>query len=127
MISDYVPHGYGMSDEQRSELRRRIHRSRVLYILPVAWFAGALFGAVAYAMTGTGNRVALALVMGVIAGLAGNILLSWIVGRALTPFVLQEMNYLGAAVCTSCGYPLQGIDQHVERCPECGASLRGDQ
>jgi len=122
MISDFVPHDSGLSDQQRGALRRRIHQHRVIYILPVAWLLGAVFGAVFYAYGDFASRAPVALPIGIIAGVAGNIALSFIVGRMLTPFIVAQLNDMGVDVCPTCGYALDHTDQKVDHCPRCGGA-----
>jgi hypothetical protein len=126
MISDFVPRGYGLNDEQRGELRRRIHQQRVIYILPLAWFMGAVFGALFYCYGDFAGRAPLAIPIGIIAGLAGNVVLSVIVGRMLRPFVLEQLMDFGVEICPNCGYSMHGLNKNVDHCPECGAARRDE-
>ncbi|MHC4934318.1 MAG: hypothetical protein ACYTGV_19265, partial [Planctomycetota bacterium] len=42
--------------------------------------------------------------------------------RANRGAILRAMRRRGYELCTTCGYWLKGLDDDVERCPECGAA-----
>jgi hypothetical protein len=44
-----------------------------------------------------------------------------VVAYTRRPVVWQSLREFGYDVCPSCGYWLRGLDEKVERCPECGA------
>jgi len=43
----------------------------------------------------------------------------------VAPFVYEELRRRGHEVCVRCGYPLRGLDDSEEACPECGAARVG--
>jgi hypothetical protein len=46
--------------------------------------------------------------------------LAWANYRSRRHFVRKALNVLGHPVCILCGYLLFGLDDQIQRCPECG-------
>lgn len=43
-------------------------------------------------------------------------------GDQQDPGVREALNRRGLNLCVNCGYQLQGLDDNVKQCPECGAA-----
>lgn len=74
------------------------------------------------------GRIALAVLVGALAGVAGPLAMVLVARRLLASEIARFM--VGAGACASCDYPLAGVPEAVDGCtvcPECGSAWRRDE
>lgn len=79
-----------------------------------AWFQSLGMGRIIAHMIGAGLMALSVAIVSIVLG-------HWLLWSIWSRSFRRALREIGRDVCVECGYWLRGLDNHVTRCPECGA------